>query len=369
MVLAFTHSPLLARSDARTGSSSGSKAGEIHGARLRLTLGFENRRFGLAGDTSQSLTWTTNPRTTVTTAAVKATKKRRGTHDGDLKNAKHDGASDIVSSRDIVKTWRNPNYGDLEWEKNTKFEGFISSRSRCYSHDIVRLGLKALSWCADYEFYPPKYFIQMGFTLHNDSCEGSVLVTTVPWDLLDSWQQENGRGPLDQSRTVVGMLFLPREAVDAAKQLVEGVIEAEGDGMQVIGWREVPVDTDALGEYGELTMPSIHQLVLSTPNLPLDESLFEGKGYSHLRKAIHLAANGVPEPPVEVNPEAPWEPFKDVHVCSFSSNFVVYKAVCRNTALGEFYLDLKNELFRSRVVSYCRMFWSHITWDFQTSWC
>jgi len=40
-----------------------------------------------------------------------------------------------------------------------------------------------------------------GCSADNDSGDGSGLMTTVPWDLLDSWQAENGRGPLDRSTT------------------------------------------------------------------------------------------------------------------------------------------------------------------------
>ncbi|CAI5477263.1 unnamed protein product [Closterium sp. Yama58-4] len=344
MVLALSPSSLLVRSDVRTASLSGSKAGEIQGARLHLIIDSENLRFGLAGETSGFPMWSSNSRRIVTTAAVKGTNKRRA--------------------------------------KVTCPSGMLSRRGRTQITETLYgwspIGSPVVKWC---HAATATRMRSLGGSRYYDSSEGALLVTPVPWDLLDSWQQENGRGPLDRSRTVVGMLFLPREAVDAAKQLVEDVIEARGNGMQVIGWREVPVYKYAVGWYGEASMPSIQQLVLSTPN-PVEEDF--PTGFSNLKDLIHLTANGewvevskTEREIVSVRMEKPdpvisLDPFRKIHVCSLSDKCLVYKAVCKNDELGKFFLDLSNELVRSRFVFYerCinRSLYTNLTWGFPTGW-
>ncbi|CAI5510240.1 unnamed protein product [Closterium sp. Naga37s-1] len=300
MVLALSPPSLLVRSDVRTANFSGSKAGEIHGARLRFNLGTGNRRFELAGETSRLSTRATNPRRIATNAVL-----------GQYQQT-------------------NPNYGDFVWEEpDCAAGGKVVSRSHRYSHEIVRQALEALSTYPDYQ---PDSWDILARTPQYYS-EGAFMVTSVPWELLDSWQQENGREPLDRLRTVVGMMFLPPESADAAKQLVEGVIEAEGNKMQVIGWREVLVNRNVLGN-GWSSMPSIHQLILSTPNWVVNQ--FPDEELNRLKERTHLAANGEwveveksEQKIVRVRMEKADEkissgPSKKVHVCSLTDKFIVY---------------------------------------------
>ena len=44
------------------------------------------------------------------------------------------------------------------------------------------------------------------------------------------------------------------------------------EGLEVLGWREVPVDPDALGAEARATMPRIEQLLLAAPGLTRDEA-------------------------------------------------------------------------------------------------
>ncbi|CAI5477265.1 unnamed protein product [Closterium sp. Yama58-4] len=277
-----------------------------------------------------------------------------------LKRVKYDRARRYVSLRGSIMQWWNSWQGIYDWDMVDDNIGFLSYPLP--SHQIVRLGLKALAWCpgrkresgnAESPVHVPRY---------DDSGEGALLLTNVPLDLLDVWQRENGHKWLDEDRTVVGMFFLPPGAVDASKRVVERVIEAEGKGMQVIGWREVPVNKYALGVYGRATMPSIHQLVLSTPGYPDDDpkhaktDSFDDipMGYPDLIRSIHLAANGKADDDDddkyrEAGREVPLEPFSEVHVCSLASKYLVYKAVCRNTDLADFYPDLKSSTLLQRL--------------------
>ncbi|CAI5517142.1 unnamed protein product [Closterium sp. Naga37s-1] len=200
-----------------------------------------------------------------------------------------------------------------------------------------------------------------GCSADNDSGDGAGLMTAVPWDLLDSWQQENGRGPLDRAATGVGMVFLPKKESDAetAKKLVEAVIKEEGHGLEVVGWRQVPVNEAVVGPFARVTLPTIQQLVLSVPGLAPDDT--ERELYI-LRKLIEktvtrtiaaeAAAAGVP---------ATEHPLNDLYFCSLSSKTIIYKGMLRAAVVGAFYTDLKNELFRSPFAIYHRRFSTNTT--------
>ena len=60
----------------------------------------------------------------------------------------------------------------------------------------------------------------------------------------------------------VGMLFLPRD--DAAAARCRALIErhAQAAGLALLGWRDVPVSADHLGEFSRATLPSIGQVFL-----------------------------------------------------------------------------------------------------------
>ncbi len=65
----------------------------------------------------------------------------------------------------------------------------------------------------------------------------------------------------------VGMLFLPRQEKDserARKMIAEKVAS---DGGKVLGWREVPVHPDCLGEMARAVMPSIWQVFVTFEGL------------------------------------------------------------------------------------------------------
>src|SRR5688572_3789883 len=111
------------------------------------------------------------------------------------------------------------------------------------------------------------------------------------------------------------MIFLRDEA---ARERIEAACEAEGLG--VLGWREVPVEPDALGEAGRVTAPRIEQLVVRRPlGASLEEA--ELRAYRARKRA---------------------ERYGGAYVCSLSFRTVTYKALCAADQLGSFYPDLRD---------------------------
>ena len=64
----------------------------------------------------------------------------------------------------------------------------------------------------------------------------------------------------------IGMAFLPLESESRATE--KGAVEdiARSEGLSVLGWREVPVDTEHLGSLAREVMPAFEQLVVADAN-------------------------------------------------------------------------------------------------------
>ena len=131
----------------------------------------------------------------------------------------------------------------------------------------------------------------------------------------------------------VGMVFLPPqpEAFDKAQSLVSSVIEEEG--LEVLGWRDVPLDHDKLGRDSRRRCPRICQVFVGPGSSRLDADQLERKLYV-VRKVIEHSKNesGLSE-----------EESDYFYVCSLSCNTIVYKGLLMAHQISGFYLDLLEE--------------------------
>ena len=93
----------------------------------------------------------------------------------------------------------------------------------------------------------------------------------------------------------IGVCFLPRDAARRAEieQLVEKTIADEGQ--QLLGWRDVPVDEQHVGETARAYAPVFRQVVVgAAPGL--DQDAFERKLYV-IRRVAELAGGCRPRRP------------------------------------------------------------------------
>jgi glutamate synthase (NADPH/NADH) large chain len=106
----------------------------------------------------------------------------------------------------------------------------------------------------------------------------------------------------------------------------------ENNDLKVIFVRDVPVDTNALGEQALASLPMIKQIFV-TPNSAVATQRFEALVYLS-RKEI----------------EAELKEDKSFYIPSFSTSVVSYKGLVMPTHIKEFYVDLANEDFE---ISFC----------------
>jgi glutamate synthase domain-containing protein 2/glutamate synthase domain-containing protein 1/glutamate synthase domain-containing protein 3 len=127
----------------------------------------------------------------------------------------------------------------------------------------------------------------------------------------------------------VGVCFFPADEIRRRKleELLELNVRIEGQ--EILGWREVPVDEDHVGETANRTRPHMKQLFVGAgEGFRDDQDAFERKLYV-IRRIVELAAG------------------PDFYSPSFSSRTVVYKGMLISHQLRGFYPDLQDERFAS----------------------
>ncbi|WP_431893376.1 glutamate synthase large subunit [Nonomuraea sp. bgisy101] len=157
-----------------------------------------------------------------------------------------------------------------------------------------------------------------------DTGDGAGILTQVP-DLF--LRAATDFALPEQGHYAVGMGFLPvdGEARQAAVRLIEEI--AAEEGLTVLGWREVPVDTSNAGPSARAVMPYFGQLFVSSPRgesgLELDRLAF------CLRKRAEHEA--------------------DVYFPSLSSRTIVYKGMLTPLQVEPFFPDLSDERYDTAI--------------------
>ncbi len=133
----------------------------------------------------------------------------------------------------------------------------------------------------------------------------------------------------------VGSLFLPREA--GAREALVAFVEERltAEGLEVLGWREVPTDNSGLGETALESEPAVWQVFVTGPEAGEPGAAFDRRLYVGRR---------VLEKAVEREEPAGHERF---YVVSLSRKTVVYKGLLTAGQLAEYYPELRDERMRS----------------------
>jgi glutamate synthase (NADPH/NADH) large chain len=135
----------------------------------------------------------------------------------------------------------------------------------------------------------------------------------------------------------VGHLFMPQdpEGFRIVEEIVTKAIADEG--LQLLGWREVPVDNTDLGTSVKATEPKHRQIFVGKGKGMDDQDAFERRLFL-ARKVISNTVYNLKDPRT-----AGYYP-----VC-LSSRTVVYKGMVLVTQLGDYYLDLQDPRFTSAI--------------------
>ncbi len=204
--------------------------------------------------------------------------------------------------------------------------GLVASIRGEKSHDIIRKGLEVLI-----------NLTHRGASgCDPETGDGAGILIQIPHVFFARECGELGMQLPEPGTYGVAMCFLP---VDKHSRLqCEGVFEriAQEEGLKVLGWRDTPVNGDAIGREARASQPYIEQLFVGRP-AEMDEETLERLLYRVRRRTENeIAASEI-------------EGKDDFYVPSFSCRTIIYKGLMLAPQIEKFYFELANPLVTSAL--------------------
>src|SRR5215207_4837541 len=140
---------------------------------------------------------------------------------------------------------------DPRFEHDACGIGFVTHLSGAASHDILGMALTAVGNMAH----------RGGVGADGKSGDGAGVLTQIPRAFFARELAQLGINYPVES-LAVGMIFLPRD--EAQRAIARGLV-AQGlarFGLDLLGWREVPVDDSVLGDRARESRPAIEQALI-----------------------------------------------------------------------------------------------------------
>lgn len=218
-------------------------------------------------------------------------------------------------------------------ERDSCGVGFIADQQGRASHHLIPMALKALG-CMEH---------RGGCSADQDSGDGAGLMTAIPWRLL-----QNDFPQLDPEIGAVGTFFLPQSAEKQAICRAVAQKCALEEGLEILGWRSVPVDATVLGQQARANQPQIEQAVFHIT----DHAKTNRETRADLERAIYILRRRIK---LEIERQYP-EWHSEFYIASLSSRTIIYKGMVRSEVLGRFYLDLQNPDYLTPFALYHRRF-------------
>ena len=160
-----------------------------------------------------------------------------------------------------------------------------------------------------------------------DACgetgDGVGLMMQIPHKLMTKAAREVGIAELGPARSYgVGMFFFPQDTLKRlqAKKMLEIIVARHG--VEFLGWREVPVCPETLGQTARDAMPCILQCFVRRP-----AQLREGLDFDRL---LYIIRREFEQSDI------------GTYIPSFSSRTIVYKGMFLVHQLRSFYADLQD---------------------------
>jgi glutamate synthase (NADPH/NADH) large chain len=216
---------------------------------------------------------------------------------------------------------------DPAFERDSCGFGLIANLDDQPSHWVVQTAIKSLT----------RLTHRGAVAADGKTGDGCGLLIKFPQEFLRSVAIDLGFRVND--RFAAGTVFLSRDLAEA--DCARGIIDAavSETGLEVAGWREVPIDPSVCGELARRSLPRIEQVFVNAPN-----GMQRGSFNRLLFLARRRAENHFPE--------------TDQHsyVASLSSVTISYKGMVMPEVLADFYSDLRDVRLKSSVCLFHQRF-------------
>ncbi len=215
---------------------------------------------------------------------------------------------------------------DPNFEHDACGVGFVANIDGTTSHRIIQQGIQVLE-----------------NLVHRGACgcdpetgDGAGILMQLPHTFFAQEAERLKFALPEPGAYGVGMVFLPTDARDrdACRSMLEQAVVDEG--LKVLGWRDVPRDSGALGWLARSNEPVIMQIFIARQGA-LDTDAFERKLYVIRKRAEHAA---------RTSDIASKEMF---YLPSLSARTIVYKGLMLADQMSKYYHDLSETSFESAL--------------------
>ncbi len=203
--------------------------------------------------------------------------------------------------------------------------GFVARIDGKPTHDVLTMGLQALA----------NHRHRGAVAADGKTGDGAGVMTNLPHEFLAKvWSEISGQRTPEPGRLAVGCVFLPLGrpgALTFCRRTLEETLREEG--LITLGWRDVPVDLDALGVRALSCRPHIQQIFIDRGEVG-GGKVYEDALYRARRRAEALIRQSGDQ---------------ECSIVSLSHKTIVYKGLCMADHVSRFYLDLQDELYKTPV--------------------
>jgi glutamate synthase (NADPH/NADH) large chain len=214
---------------------------------------------------------------------------------------------------------------DPEQHRDSCGFGLIANLDDLPSHWVVETAIEALA----------RLTHRGAVAADGKTGDGCGLLIKFPESFLRAVGEELGFKL--NKRFATGTVFLSRDpaTATAARQAIDAAIA--DTGLEVVGWRDVPVDPSACGEQALATLPGIRQVYVNAPG-GMPRGAFNRKLFLARRRAEKRIADN------------------ETYIASLSSVTISYKGMIMPAALPVFYPDLRDPRLESSVCVFHQRF-------------
>ena len=212
---------------------------------------------------------------------------------------------------------------DPQFEHDSCGVGFVAQIKNRQSHQVVQQGLRLLC----------NLDHRGALGADPETGDGSGILIQIPHHFFVEECQQAGFYLPEVGEYGIASIFLPQDPV--ARRHCGEVIESHivENGMDLLGWRDVPINIDYVGKQARSTMPAMRHLFMGYRRLEnFDQEKFERKLYI-TRKAIRTALQDV----------------EGLIITSMSSRTIVYKGMLIPHQMEHFFLDLSDLRISSSI--------------------
>ena len=158
----------------------------------------------------------------------------------------------------------------------------------------------------------------------NKTGDGAGILLQIPHEFI----LLHGIPVPEKGRYGTGLVFLPKEEKRQQQILSIIIEEIEREGLSLMHIRQVPVNSECIGDASRSTEPDIKQLFITG---------FAGDDLNKLERSLYIIRKKIEKRVSD----------KDFYVCSLSSKHIVYKGMLTSMQLRQYYPDLQNSYFTS----------------------